>query len=185
MTKDPFHYQGMIDRALKGVVREAIGIMAREGPSGGHNFYVTFATEHPGVVLPDSLKADYPGEMTVVLEHQFWDLDAGPEMFEVSLSFSGMRHHLAIPYAAITSFVDPSVEFALKFDSGEPTFQPAAQPVADTATETAAAPAAGLHSLPDEARAPNADEAPEPQIEEPEDENLSTKVVPLDAFRKK
>src|SRR5437764_6261305 len=115
----------MVERALRGVVRDALARVAQGGPPGAHHFYIAFATGMPGVVIPGSLRERFPEEMTIVLQHQFWDLEIGEESFSVSLSFQKQLERLTIPFAAIRSFADPSVNFALEF--AEP---PGAEPKA-------------------------------------------------------
>jgi hypothetical protein len=110
----------MVEAALRGVVREALARTAANGLPGAHHFYVTFRTRFPGLVLPDYLASQYPDEMTVVLEHQFWDLDVSEHGFSVTLSFQNRRERLSIPFEAITAFADPAVKFGLQFQaSGE------------------------------------------------------------------
>src|SRR6185312_10619754 len=115
MPQDLYHYETMIDRALRGVVREALERAAREGLRGAHHFYIGFATDMKGVSIPDSLRARYPQEMTIVLQHQFWDLDVGKDGFSITLSFQKQLERLTIPFVAVRSFADPSVNFALEF----------------------------------------------------------------------
>ena len=119
MPQDLYQYETMIDRALRGVVREALERAAREGLRGAHHFYVGFATEMPGVSIPDSLRERYPQEMTIVLQHQYWDLEVGQESFSVTLSFQKQLERLTVPFAAVRSFADPSVNFALEFAPSE------------------------------------------------------------------
>lgn len=107
-------YAGLLRAALLGVVREALARAAREGLPGEHHFYLTFATGAPGVVMPEAVRARFPDEMTVVLQHQFWNLDVGVEAFSVTLRFGGAPQRLTIPFDALTAFVDPSVPFGLK-----------------------------------------------------------------------
>jgi hypothetical protein len=161
MPQDLFHYDRMIEQALRGVVREALLRASREGLPGAHHFYIGFATREPGVELPASLRAKFPDEMTIVIQHQFWDLEIREDAFSVTLSFQRQPERLAMPFAAIKSFADPSVNFALEF----------ASPVtASAASEPAESPA-----LP----APIA--APPPAAEE----RTTGEVVALDAFRKR
>jgi len=161
MPQDLFHYDRMIEQALRGVVREALLRASRDGLPGAHHFYIGFATREPGVELPASLRAKFPDEMTIVIQHQFWDLEIREDAFSVTLSFQRQPERLAIPFAAIKSFADPSVNFALEF----------ASPVtASAASEPAESPA-----LP----APIA--APPPAAEE----RTTGEVVALDAFRKR
>jgi hypothetical protein len=158
VAQDLFQYDKMVERALRGVVRDALARVAQEGPRGAHHFYIGFATGMPGVVIPDSLRERFPEEMTIVLQHQFWDLEIGEESFSVSLSFQKQLERLTIPFAAIRSFADPSVNFALEF--AEP---PAAEPKA-------------VGSLP----------APKPAAEpSPDQDRPAAEIVTLDTFRKR
>jgi hypothetical protein len=108
----------MVEAALRGVVREALARTAANGLPGAHHFYITFRTGVPGLALPDYLVAQYPEEMTVVLEHQFWDLEVTEERFSVTLSFQNRPERLTIPFDAITAFADPAVKFGLQFPGG-------------------------------------------------------------------
>jgi hypothetical protein len=119
MAQDLFQYEKMVERALRGVVRDALQRVAKEGLKSAHHFYIGFATEAPGVVLPDHLKARYPQEMTIVLQHQFWDLEVDERGFAITLSFQQKPERLEIPFAAVRSFADPSVNFALEFAVAE------------------------------------------------------------------
>jgi uncharacterized protein len=116
MVKDLFDYPQMVQAALRGVVREALARTAREGLRGAHHFYVNFRTDVPGIVLPDYILEKYPEEMTIILQHQFWGLEVGDEKFSVTLSFQNRPEQLTIPFAAVTSFADPSVKFGLQFE---------------------------------------------------------------------
>jgi hypothetical protein len=121
MARDSLHYDKMVENALRGVVRQALASVIDQGLPGNHHFYLTFRTSHPGVEIADRLRAQYPQEMTIVLQHQFWGLEVTDEHFVVNLSFSNIPERLEIPYAALVSFVDPSVKFGLQFqvqDSG-------------------------------------------------------------------
>ncbi len=109
-------YDLMAQEALRGVVRAALAKAAENGMPGTHHFYITFGTTFPGVVIDEKLLAKYPEEITIVLEHQFWDLAALDEHFEVTLSFDGAPKYLKVPYRAINSFHDPAVGFDLKFE---------------------------------------------------------------------
>ena len=165
MSQNTLDYERLVDGALKGVVREALALAARRGLPGAHHFYVTFKTTHPGVEISDTLHGRYPDEMTIVIQHQFWGLEANEDTFEVTLSFSGVSERLKVPYAAPTSFVDPSVKFGLQFRAG-------AAPT-PTTIQTA---------------------TPEPKASEPKTLSLAgaaattesaDKIVSLDSFRKK
>ena len=157
-------YKRMVEGAMRGVVRESLERVAAEGLPGQHHFYITFRTGFPGVRLSEALKARFPEDMTIVLQHQFWGLAVLRESFEVTLSFSGVQERLIIPFAAITGFVDPSVKFGLQF-----------KPDHDAAEKTGVLPA----SKPPAATQPPAAVPDAPHHEGP------AEVVALDAFRKK
>ncbi len=108
-------YPELMERALKSVVRAALDLIADDGLPGEHHLYITFRTEAPGVDITPRLRAQYPEEMTVVLQHQFWGLETDDDGFEVTLSFGGISERLVIPWDAMVGFVDPSVEFGLRF----------------------------------------------------------------------
>ncbi|MCB1529482.1 MAG: hypothetical protein H6853_00710 [Rhodospirillales bacterium] len=122
-------YDKMVERALRGVVRHAIEEVIEEGGlPGDHHFYITFMTDYPGVNIPDYLRDRYPGEMTIVLQYQFYDLFVDNDKMGVTLSFNNVPERLEIPLAAITIFADPFVNFALQFqplgEDTEPDFEP-------------------------------------------------------------
>ena len=118
--EDLMHYDAMARDALRGVVRTALKrAAAPEGLPGEHHFYITFKTRAPGVSGPAEVLAKYPDEMTIVLQHQYEDLAPGETFFSVSLRFGGVPRTLSIPYAAVTRFMDPSVQFLLQFDTPE------------------------------------------------------------------
>ncbi|MBG03683.1 MAG: hypothetical protein CMM59_06350 [Rhodospirillaceae bacterium] len=169
MSKDLLNYETMVERALKSVVVEALTQVAENGLPGSHHLYVTFATDFPGVELPDHLHEKFPEEMTIVLQHQFWDLTVEEDRFLVTLSFNDIQERLAIPFPAIKAFADPSVNFGLqlKFE-GEGEIDVTAPAVLE---EPDAKPEA----------------EPEPEIESTPAETAEDgdNVVTLDAFRKK
>ncbi|PHR60444.1 MAG: hypothetical protein COA43_06940 [Robiginitomaculum sp.] len=114
------NYDKMTQLALRGVVRDAIRRVIREdGLPGAHHFYITFLTRFPGVDIDETLASKYDEEITIVLEHQYWDLLAHDDSFEVTLKFGGVPKYLSVPYTAITRFHDPSVGFAMQFDPPE------------------------------------------------------------------
>lgn len=124
-------YDKMVESALRGVVRQAVSEVQKDGLPGDHHFYITFLTDFPGVAIPGYLRERYPGEMTIVLQYQFTDLSVDNEKIKVSLSFNNVSENLVIPLAAVTIFADPSVNFALQFqplgemlDSGEDAPEP-------------------------------------------------------------
>ncbi len=113
--ENTLRYDKMVEYALRGVVKQAVEEVMEDGLLGDHHFYITFLTDHPGVKIPDYLRDRYPGEMTIVLQFQFYDLDVNDERMQVTLSFNNVPEKLEIPLAAITIFADPSVNFALQF----------------------------------------------------------------------
>ena len=165
MGKDALRYDQMVEDALRGVVRKALAEAAEHGLPGAHHFYVTFETDHPDVEIPDHLRARYPDEMTIVLQHQFWGLEVEEERFAVTLSFNDRHERLTVPLEAVTAFADPAVKFGLRFERQE-----------DGSPAAAASPSA-TH-LPEEAAEQPAPEAPQPPAE-------GAKVVALETFRKK
>ena len=113
--KDQLDYETMVQVALRAVVRESLSVAANHGFSDLHHFYVSFATDHPLVQLPDYLREQYPDEMTIVLQHEYWDLEVDETRFAVTLCFDEINERLVIPFESIISFVDPSVKFGLQF----------------------------------------------------------------------
>lgn len=185
MTQDLIRYDVLVQEALRGVVRKVMGEIAKTGLPGEHHFYVSFDTRHPGVRLSGRLRQRYPTEMTVVLQHQYWDLEVTDQYFEVNLSFSGIPERMHVPFNAVKGFVDPSVEFGLQFEvitegteaettdgprlvPTEPSTIPI-QPAPEVAPETAAEP----------------DASPAEPAEEPPAPDTGATVVSLDKFRKK
>jgi hypothetical protein len=207
MADDLIRYDLLVQDALRGVVRKVLTDAAREGLMGEHHFYVSFRTEAPGVRMSQALREKYPQDMTIVLQHQFWDLNVTEHAFEVGLSFSGVPERLLVPFDALSGFFDPSVQFGLKFDLSE---------AGETPEEANTAPAKpgprGAGSEPGEVRPKSAglatigasapkglpapaaqgekaagtsdDKAPRPAAKK-EGEEGSAEVVSLDAFRKK
>ena len=161
--KDLMDYDALQQEALRGVVRAALKRAATRGLPGDHHFFITFKTKAAGVSGPKDLLDQYPDEMMIVLQHQFWDLAPGETFFSVTLRFGGQPKPLSIPYAAITQFWDPSVEYRLTF----------------TPTEAAPAPAPALAPKADvPAKAKLADKPADAAGEAPN-------IVSLDTFRKK
>jgi hypothetical protein len=116
MAVDHIRYDLLAQEALRGVLRTVLSDAAKNGLPGDHHFFVTFDTCAEGVRLSQRMRAQYPKEMTIVLQHQFWDLAVAEESFEVGLSFGGVPERLSIPFAAVKGFFDPSVEFGLQFE---------------------------------------------------------------------
>ena len=183
------NYEQMTQLALRGVVRDAIRRVIREdGLPGAHHFYITFLTRYPGVEIDEGLAKKYPEEITIVLEHQFWDLQAHANEFEVTLKFGGIPKYLKVPYHAISRFHDPSVGFALQFDPPVE-MEPAAPNLASIApnkdtkskkSTSKAAMAADAKS----AKKANKENKDKRDAEPPADVGKD-KVVSLDSFRKK
>jgi hypothetical protein len=163
MAEDLIRYDVLAQEALRGLVRKVLAEVAQAGLPGEHHFFITFDTRHPGVRISSRLKEQYPEEMTVVLQHQFWDLAVNDSAFEVGLSFKGIPERLIVPFRALKSFVDPHASFGLKFDAPQ---APALAPGAASAPAQLAA----------EPPTASAEEAPPAE---------SGAVVSLDAFRKK
>jgi hypothetical protein len=137
VAEDLFDYDAILETALRGAVREALARAAKHGLTGDHHFYLSFRTQMPGVAVPAFLAAKFPDEMTIVLQHQFWDLEIASESFSVTLSFQNRLERLTVPFAAVTAFADPSVKFGLQF--GAPVV--ASLPAVPAAEETAEEPA--------------------------------------------
>jgi len=157
-TESLLPYSYWTEEALRVVVQEALAHTAQHGLPGDHHFYLTFRTDHPGVIMPGHLKARYPQEMTIVLQHRFWDLkvDRAAGTFTVGLSFGGVPAMLTVPFAALTAFADPHVRFGLRFQG----------------------PPLG-------AAEPPADEAEPAQAEAEKKAEAAPQVVSLDAFRRR
>lgn len=175
MARDFLRYDEMVEAALRGVVREALERVAKHGLFGSHHFYLTFRSGAPGVELPDYLRERFPVEMTIVLEHQFWDLTVHSAGFEVTLSFQGKPERLVIPFAAVTAFADPSVKFHLQFQTAV-----AALPAVPEA------PAAVPALLPEKKeQAENEKKSADKAAGDGREAKKPAEVVTLDAFRKK
>jgi hypothetical protein len=117
MTSDPtIDYEALTQDAMRGVVRAILTRVAESGLPGNHHFYISFETEHPGASLSKRLREKYPREMTIVLQHRFWDLVIHDERFEVKLTFDGIPERLVVPFEAIKVFFDPSVRYGLQFE---------------------------------------------------------------------
>jgi hypothetical protein len=185
MATDHIRYDILAQEALRGVLRTVLEDAAKNGLPGEHHFYITFDTTAPGVVLSQRMRAQYPTEMRIVLQHQFWDLMVSEQGFEVGLSFSGIPERLVIPFAAIKSFFDPSVEFGLQFQEVGETAAPAATDAGkpdESAGKTARPPAEHKRPAPPVAATPANESTSD---EEPDKPNGGGEVVRLDRFRKK
>src|SRR5271170_4077010 len=119
MSTDHIRYDLLVQEALRSVVRKVLGDAARNGLPGDHHFNISFKTQGPGVGLPAAMRQKYPDEMTIILQHEFWDLAVDADGFEVSLNFSRKAERLKIPFDAIVGFSDPSVPFGFKLEPRE------------------------------------------------------------------
>jgi uncharacterized protein len=172
MATDHIRYDVLARDALRGVLRQVLSDAAAHGLPGEHHFFITFMSSAEGVKLSPRLLAQYPEEMTIILQHQFWDLVVTDDRFEVGLSFGGIPERLVVPFSAIKNFFDPSVQFGLQFEPSEGAAEAQAKslPAAPASSAVAAAPAT----------APAAE-----TTEEPPKPSDGAEVVRLDRFRKK
>ncbi len=132
ITDSLIPYDEIVQDALRSVVHRVLDTVAKEGLPGAHHFYIAFRTKFPGVVIPKHLAERYPDEMTVVIQHRYWDLGVDDEGFQIGLTFNQVPAKLHVPYGAITGFVDPAVNFALQFTAGEgATVVPEPEPVVE------------------------------------------------------
>ncbi len=169
-------YASLVEQALMGVVRGVLADAARVGLETPHHFYITFRTDHPGVEIPPELHQRYRQEMTIVLQHQFWDLVVGDDRFDVTLSFSGRPQRLSIPFAAVKVFADPGVEFGLQFTLADAEAPETEAPV----DERAPAPVFAVAQPADEATSGTEDAAAGR-----ERNHAGADIVTLDRFRKR
>jgi len=184
---DHIRYDLLTQQALRGVVRSVLTDTAKKGLPGDHHFYISFDTKADGVHMSDRLRAQYPDEMTIILQHQFWDLKVSEEEFEVGLSFGGVPERLTVPYEAINGFFDPSVQFGLQFEEaaeGEERSAPAnvQEPVSKKKRSSSNPPPAAAAGAPSPRPTPPASS---PKREKPEKPAGGGEVVRLDRFRKK
>ena|SRR3984893_2065572 len=173
MATDHIRYDVLARDALRGVLRRVLADAAEHGLPGEHHFFITFLSTAEGVKLSPRLLAQYPEEMTVILQHQFWDLTVTEDRFEVGLSFGGIAERLVVPFNSIKSFFDPSVQFGLQF---EPSDAAAEAPAASLPAVAAPSSTASALTVP----------APTPETkDEPAKPGEGAEVVRLDRFRKK
>jgi hypothetical protein len=211
MPTDYIRYDLLVQDALRSVVRKVLTDAARTGLPGEHHFNISFKTHAPGVVIPAQMRQRYPDEMAIILQHEFWDLNVNPDGFEVSLNFSRKPERLTVPFDSITGFSDPSVPFGFKL---EPRLTPAEESARELAkpargatsakpATTALAPgkSAEAAKTPDRQEAKSGDpKSAEPKSAEPKSgqaksgeakseakssETAPSKIVSIDAFRKK
>ncbi|MGZ3295061.1 MAG: SspB family protein [Xanthobacteraceae bacterium] len=187
MAVDHIRYDILAQEALRGVVHRVLVDAAKNGLPGEHHFYISFDTRAEGVRLSPRMLAQYPEEMTVVLQHQFWDLVVTDEGFEVGVSFGGIPERLAVPFAAVKGFFDPSVQFGLQFEE----IGDAAADSADGEASARKDPAAARPPAEHKGVAPSVAAVPVPanpdpaQTEGPDKPSGGGEVVRLDRFRKK
>lgn len=196
MPDDHIRYDLLAQQALRGVVRTVLADVAKKGLPGEHHFKITFNTTAPGVRLSDRLRAQYPETMTIILQHQFWDLAVGESAFEVGLSFGGVGERLEVPFDAIIAFYDPAVQFGFQFepidaaadergDAAKDSAKAASARKDKSAQKPAGLPpgksAAGKKSEP----APAAAKTAEPPSGDDDKPDGGGEVVRLDRFRKK
>jgi hypothetical protein len=185
---DHIRYDLLTQQALRGVVRNVLVEAAKKGLPGEHHFYISFDTKAEGVRLSDRLRAQYPEQMTIILQHQFWDLEVDENGFSAGLSFGGVPEKLTVPFEAIKGFFDPSVQFGLQFEEvGDGEAQPATDVTAKPASKKKLPPAAAPSATPAPAPAPAAvptAAAPE-KPDKPDKPSGGAEVVRLDRFRKK
>ena len=198
MPKDMIRYDVLAQEAFRGLVKKVLAEVAHAGLPGEHHFYIIFDTRAPGVRISARLKERYPDEMTIVIQHQYWELVVNETSFEIGLSFSGVPEKLVVPFASVRGFFDPSVEFAVQFpqvdESGNAADMPEDGPLkaigpASGEPKVASRPPKGQAAKEPAAKpakpAAKAPEEPKPAEEASEERTSGPTVVSLDAFRKK
>ena len=171
MTDDIIRYDVLAQDALRGVMRKVLSEVQKTGLPGNHHFFITFVTDAPGVRISSRLREKYPEQMTIVVQHQYWDLKVSETGFEIGLSFSDVPERLLVPFAAIKGFYDPSVNFELEFDVEIEGLE-----LADGSPQIASAAAP---------QANEPDTGPDEEADDEDGEPQTADVVSLDAFRKK
>ncbi len=165
-STDFMNYNEIVEKALKGVVRESLNRAAATGLPGDHHFYISFATTYPDVEIPGHLRERYPEEITIVLQHEFWDLDINDDGFSVTLSFNNKREFIGVPWAAISGFADPSVQFGLQFKTTDDSDDDAVVDITESSVN-------------------DLREGPSGASDDADGKPASAEVVELDQFRKK
>ena len=187
MPVDHIRYDILAQAALRGVVRTVLADAAKKGLPGEHHFKITFNTAAPGVRLSERMRAQYPQAMTIVLQHQFWDLVVRDEAFDVGLSFGGVPERLTVPFEAVTAFYDPAVQFGFQFETIESEAADDANAAAKVPERSSDAAARSAARPPAEQK--KADALPAPAASERAasraDAGTGGEVVSLDRFRKK
>lgn len=190
MVQDMLRYDILAQEALRGVIRKVLAEVAKAGLPGNHHFFITFLTGAPGVRISSRLREKYPEQMTIVIQHQYWEMLVTDQLFEIGLSFGDIPEKLVIPYSAIRGFYDPSVNFELEFDVS------IVEPEGDNDSEATIAELEVLEPQPLKTETPKAprkasaktkkaDAEKQPEAEESTENKPSADVVSLDAFRKK
>ncbi|MBC7281199.1 SspB family protein [Hoeflea sp.] len=186
MPQDHIRYDILAQDALRGVIRKVLSEVAVTGYlPGDHHFFITFLTEAPGVRISTALKERYPEQMTIVVQHQFWDLKVTESLFEIGLSFSDKPEKLVVPFAAIRGFYDPSVNFELEFDT---VLETAANDGGDSEDDERTELAGTIERLVEPAAKTESavkTDSPEGQPDPGGDKKPGADVVSLDSFRKK
>lgn len=212
MSQDQIRYDVLVQEALKSVVRKVLTEVMQTGLPGEHHFYISFDTQHPGVKISSRLRQRYPDEMTIVLQHQYWDLGVSDTQFEVNLSFGNVPERLVVPFSAVKGFFDPSVQFGLQFEVHREGAEERKEPVIGVPPAQSSGAVRGPVSVtsaaigdvdthqdakPEPKTAPKAEPKPEIAAEAPKaapepdkqdtaaDKPAAATVVSLDAFRKK
>jgi hypothetical protein len=193
MPDDHIRYDLLAQQALRGVVRTVLADVAKKGLPGEHHFKITFNTTAPGVRLSDRLRAQYPETMTIILQHQFWDLAVGERAFEVGLSFGGITERLLVPFDAVIAFYDPAVQFGFQFEAidaaaageGGDAATAASTGEDKSAQQPAALPGGKRPAGKKSEAAPAAGKTIEPPADGDDKPDGGGEVVRLDRFRKK
>lgn len=199
MPKDLMQYDKLAQQALRGVVRASLEIVKKDGLPGDHHFYIAFATKAPGVQVSDRLRTQHPDEMTIILQHQYWDLEVTPERFSITLSFNNVSETLVVPFDAVKGFYDPSVQFGLQFDTNAGDTSAAEASTADKSASAAGKAANSAIAVTGEEETADPEQQTEADDAAAEDKTGDQatpamtgkeavgggEVVSLDAFRKK
>ena len=192
------NYEALAQDAIRGIVRTVLDRVAKSGLPGDHHFYIAFDTRVAGALISKRLKEKYPEEMTIVLQHRFWDLIVNDSQFEVKLTFDGIPERLVVPFAAVKVFFDPSVPYGLQFEGGETITDSMNELGGEAAEASGPRPvrgrksAARIESVNEPRRKPRAPRKPKPAktggaaaTSQPDLPANDTKVIQLDKFRKK
>lgn len=175
MQHETIDYPGMIDTAMRHVVRDALHHVDKFGLPGEHHFFISFQTNYPGVSISPQLKARYPEEITIVVQHQYWDLKITDSQFSIMLSFNNIPEKLVVPFDALTAFADPSIKFGLQFHGKKPAL------AAGEKEDPVACPATGRTGNEKPSMAAFEEDAPSEDNPAANDE----KVISLESFRKR